>query len=198
MHKLPRRVNPTCRSGRFRSDSQFDIFHKKPIESDRVFVGIRRSPMKFESDLVGFQSCSVEFRQNPGRIWSKFFRSDGIRSPLSHMGCNNKALDKSWIWAKFIHYNSNHKRNSHCCNKFPARVIYEQRHQYKLKLRRKKYLNTQKIALLSEASHTYIIPFTRLYFYFHFLCSWSMNRTDEALKIVILFFLFFPLNVKRI
>jgi hypothetical protein len=25
-----------------------------------------------------------------------------------------------------------------------------------------------------------------------------MNRTDEALKIVILFFLFFPLNVKRI
>jgi hypothetical protein len=78
----PRRVNPTCRSGRFRSD----------------FVGIRRNPMKSGSDLVGFQSCSVKFRQNSRRnptegnptklcrIRSKFFRSDGIRSPFSHMG----------------------------------------------------------------------------------------------------------------
>jgi hypothetical protein len=56
----PRRVNPTCRSGRFRSDphrisSESDIFHKKPIGSDRIFVGFpsvgfrpgfRRNPMK--------------------------------------------------------------------------------------------------------------------------------------------------------
>ncbi len=68
---LPRRVNPTCRSGRFRSDphrisSESDIFHKKPIGSDRVFVGF----------------LSVGFR-------SKLFRSDGIRSPLSHMGSDN-------------------------------------------------------------------------------------------------------------
>jgi hypothetical protein len=44
---IPRRVNPTCRSGCFRSDphrisSESDIFHKKPIGSDRVFVGFRR------------------------------------------------------------------------------------------------------------------------------------------------------------
>jgi hypothetical protein len=42
--KSPRRSNPTCRSDRFRSDpcrisSESDIFHKKPIGFDRVFVG---------------------------------------------------------------------------------------------------------------------------------------------------------------
>jgi hypothetical protein len=42
--QLPRRSNPTCRSDRFRSDpcrisSESDIFHKKPIGFDRVFVG---------------------------------------------------------------------------------------------------------------------------------------------------------------
>jgi hypothetical protein len=36
-------------------------------DSDANFVGIRRNPMKSGSDLVGFQSCSVEFRQKPGR-----------------------------------------------------------------------------------------------------------------------------------
>ena len=46
--RSPRRVNPTCRSGRFRSDphqisSESDIFHKKPIGSDRVFVGSDRN-----------------------------------------------------------------------------------------------------------------------------------------------------------
>jgi hypothetical protein len=78
---LPRRVNPTCRSGRFRSDPHriptFFIKNRSdPTEflsdslqshSDPDFVGIRRKPMKSGSDLVRFQSCSVEFRQNPGR-----------------------------------------------------------------------------------------------------------------------------------
>ncbi len=96
----PRRVNPTCRSGRFRSDphrisSESDIFHKKPIGSDRVFVGFlsvgfRRNPGRIWSDFnrvpLNSDKIRVGIRQKLCRIPSKLFRSDGIRSPLSHMG----------------------------------------------------------------------------------------------------------------
>ncbi len=45
---IPRSSDPTCRSDRFRSDpcrisSESDIFHKKPIGSDTVFVGSDRN-----------------------------------------------------------------------------------------------------------------------------------------------------------
>jgi hypothetical protein len=54
-------------------------------DSDPDFVGIRRNPMKSGSDLVGFQSYSVEFRRNPGRNPSEIIsiRRDPI-TPQSH------------------------------------------------------------------------------------------------------------------
>ena len=81
----PRRFNATCGSNRFRSDpcrisSESDIFHKKPIGSDRVFVGFlvtgirpgfhRNStePDEIRPDPTRISSGSVEFRWNPGRI----------------------------------------------------------------------------------------------------------------------------------
>jgi len=59
---FPRRVNPTGRSSRLRS-----VLTEFLSDSDPNFVRIRRNPMKFGSDLVGFQACSVQFRQSPGR-----------------------------------------------------------------------------------------------------------------------------------
>jgi hypothetical protein len=55
-----RRVNPTCRSGRVRSDphrisSEPDIFHKKPIGSDKNSVGSDRNFF----DPTGSDSPSV-------------------------------------------------------------------------------------------------------------------------------------------
>jgi hypothetical protein len=46
--RVPRRVNSTCRFGRFRSDphrisSESDIFHKKPIGFDKNSVGSDRN-----------------------------------------------------------------------------------------------------------------------------------------------------------
>jgi hypothetical protein len=76
---IPRRVNPTCRSGRFRSDphrisSESDIFHKKPIGSDRVFVGspsvgfrpgFRRNSTEPDEIRVGSGRISIMFRRIP-------------------------------------------------------------------------------------------------------------------------------------
>ncbi len=138
-----RRVNPTCRSGRFRSDphrisSESGIFHKKQIGFDRVFVGFlsvgfrprfRRNSTEPDEIRVGSGRISIVFRRIPGRIWSNFnrvpsnsdeirigirpigsrqklcrirsklFRSDGIRSPLSHMGTYDDAKEYSEVGA---------------------------------------------------------------------------------------------------
>jgi hypothetical protein len=81
----PRRSNPTCRSDRFQSNpcrisSETDIFHKKTIESDMVFVGFlsvgirsgfRRNSTacgEIRSDPTLISSDSVKFRWGPGRI----------------------------------------------------------------------------------------------------------------------------------
>jgi hypothetical protein len=80
----PRSSDPTCRSDRFRSDpgripSESDIFDKKPIGSDTVFVGflslgIQWNAMKSDQVRPGFHrapSNSDEIRTG--------FRSKGIR-----------------------------------------------------------------------------------------------------------------------
>jgi len=87
-----------------RSDRTEFLSNSLQSDSDPDFVGIRGNPMKSGSDLVEFQSCSVEFRQNSGRnpteenptktlsdpieIFS--IRRDPI--PLSHMGCLHSSI----------------------------------------------------------------------------------------------------------
>ena len=51
-------------------------------DSDPDFVGIRRNPMKSGSDLVGFRSCSVEFRRNPGRNPTKRNPTKTLSDPI--------------------------------------------------------------------------------------------------------------------
>jgi len=84
--QLPRRVNPTCRSGRFRSDphrisSESDGTR---LKSDQIRPGFHRVPSNSDKIRVGIRLKGI--RQKLCRIRSKLFRSDGIRSPLSHMG----------------------------------------------------------------------------------------------------------------
>jgi hypothetical protein len=102
---IPRGSNPISRSDRFQSNprrisSETDIFHKKPIGSDMVFVGFRGggSPMKSGSDLVGFHRVPsnsdeiragfrpIGIRQKPCRSRQRLFRSDRIRPPMNLLG----------------------------------------------------------------------------------------------------------------
>ncbi len=111
----PRSSDPTCRSDRKRSDpcrisSESDIFHKKTIGSDTVFVGflsigirsgfhrnstehdeIRPDPTRISSDSVEFRwnSDRIPIERNPTKTVSdpiEIFRSDRIRSPLYDLG----------------------------------------------------------------------------------------------------------------
>ena len=59
--------NPTS-SLKNRSDPMGLLSDSFQSESDTDFVGIRRNPTKFMSDLVRFLWDSDEFRQNPCRI----------------------------------------------------------------------------------------------------------------------------------
>jgi hypothetical protein len=82
---VPRRVNPTCRSGGFRSDphrisSESDISHKKPIGSNRVFVGFlsvgfrpefRRNLTETDEIRVGSGRISIVFRRIPTKSGSE-------------------------------------------------------------------------------------------------------------------------------
>jgi hypothetical protein len=92
----PRRVNPTCRSGRFRSDphrisSEFDIFHKKPIGSDRVFVGFlsvgfrrgfRRNLTEPDEIRVGSGRISIVFRRIPTKSASESDRKESDKNSV--------------------------------------------------------------------------------------------------------------------
>jgi hypothetical protein len=96
-NKSPRRSNPISRSDRFQSNprrisSETDIFHKKPIGSDMVFVGFRpgfyrnltesdeirvgfhRVPSNSDEIRAGFRPIGI--RQKPCRIRQRLFRSD--------------------------------------------------------------------------------------------------------------------------
>ena len=90
---LPRRLNPTCRSDRKRSDprrilSESDIFHKKSIgsdsllsdsfqsESDSDFVEIQRNPIKSDQIRPDFRRIPT----NPDEI------RVGFRRPIDLLG----------------------------------------------------------------------------------------------------------------
>jgi hypothetical protein len=90
-----------------RISSESDIFHKKPIGSDRVFVGFRpgfrRNSTEPDEIRVGSGRISIMFRRIPTKSGPEFDKnsvgsdrnffdptgSDGIRSLLSHMGVNS-------------------------------------------------------------------------------------------------------------
>ena len=102
---LPRRLNPTCRSDRKRSDprrilSESDIFHKKSIGSDSLLSDSFQS----ESD-----SDFVEIQRNP--IKSDQIRPDFRRIPTPHRspGIYTKQVDKSVCHKKNLHENESVK-----------------------------------------------------------------------------------------
>ena len=105
---IPMRFNPTCRSDPFQShppqiSSESDIFHKKPIGFDGVFVGFasigiqpgfrQNSTEHHEnstrSDRIFMVLHRIPIDRNPTKTLSdpiEILRSKRIRSPMNFLG----------------------------------------------------------------------------------------------------------------
>jgi hypothetical protein len=80
-----------------RSDPTEFLSDSLQSDFDPDFVGIRRNPMKFGSDLVGFQSCSIEFRQNPGRNPTKT-----LSDPIEIFSIRRDPIPPSVTWVSVL------------------------------------------------------------------------------------------------
>jgi len=114
-----------------RSDPTEFLSDSYRSDSDPYFVGIWRNRMKSGSDLVEFQSCSVEFRRNPDRNPTKTLsdpieiisiRRDPI-TPQSH-GVLSLGLNKENIFdIVFKIYTNNYLKNN-------CKVCYVLKYRY--------------------------------------------------------------------